>query len=559
LRRIAVLVVTALAALVADGIAAQPGGVPGPAAPSVAAPVLKWDHGGCYASWCETGWYASPAVADIDGDGHPEVIASAYSIVVLDGATGTLEWRVASGHDRSEPGGSNVGRTWPGVVIADVDGDGADEIVTAHGGGWVSVYEASGYFADGWPRHPTTSELRGLSVADLDADGTMEVVVTAAIGSHTNTWVLEHDGTTRSGWPQLTGSGGYAWGTYNDTSALADLDADGAFEVVVPSDVHYICAYEANGAHIPAAPVYGVKNWGEVGVWESYATELRGWGACNGTRAESYRANFADGPATVADLDGDGTLEVAATGRVYDCTGGETTRYTGLYLFNPDRSRFHRGPYDWTTVPIDLGAPLSLDYNVIESAMPNPVTADLDGDGELEVLFADFAGKVHALWLDGTEHGAWPFSVYSAGEGFFRYASEPVVVDLDGNGSAEILFTSWTSKNSGAVGRLHVLSAAGVVLHEVTLPAAVGSWTWNGALAAPTVADIDGDPDLEVVVNTAHSGFVAYDLPGTAAARVLWGTGRGSFRRSGTAPVVRLFADGFETGDLSRWSSWVSE
>jgi hypothetical protein len=32
-------------------------------------PMLKWQHGGCFSSWCETGWYASPAVADFDGDG----------------------------------------------------------------------------------------------------------------------------------------------------------------------------------------------------------------------------------------------------------------------------------------------------------------------------------------------------------------------------------------------------------------------------------------------------------------------------------------------------------
>ena len=40
--------------------------------------------------------------------------------------------------------------------------------------------------------------------------------------------------------------------------------------------------------------------------------------------------------------------------------------------------------------------------------------------------------------------------------------------------------------------------------------------------------------DLEVVVNTAHSGFAVYDLPDTANARVLWGTGRGNGHRSGT-------------------------
>src|SRR3989337_2409398 len=58
---------------------------------AIQAPLLKWQRGGCYSSWCETGWYSSPAVADLDGDNLPEVIGSAYSIVVLDGPAGALE------------------------------------------------------------------------------------------------------------------------------------------------------------------------------------------------------------------------------------------------------------------------------------------------------------------------------------------------------------------------------------------------------------------------------------------------------------------------------------
>jgi hypothetical protein len=73
----------------------------------------------------------------------------------------------------------------------------------------------------------------------------------------------------------------------------------------------------------------------------------------------------------------------------------------------------------------------------------------------------------------------------------------------------------------------------GHVLHEVDLPPAFGGADWNGSLAAPTLEDIDGDGELEVVLNTVHSGFVAYDLPGTSNARVLWGTGRGSYLREG--------------------------
>jgi hypothetical protein len=75
--------------------------------------------------------------------------------------------------------------------------------------------------------------------------------------------------------------------------------------------------------------------------------------------------------------------------------------------------------------------------------------------------------------------------------------------------------------DSNQVGKLHILDYLGNLIHEVNLPADLGSSGWNGALAAPTLADIDGDPDLEVVLNVAHSGAVAYDLPGTANARVL--------------------------------------
>jgi hypothetical protein len=53
-------------------------------------------------------------------------------------------------------------------------------------------------------------------------------------------------------------------------------------------------------------------------------------------------------------------------------------------------------------------------------------------------------------------------------------------------------------------------------------------------LGAPTIANIDGDPDLEVVVGTTRSGVVVYDLPNTANARVLWRTGRGNFGRTGS-------------------------
>jgi hypothetical protein len=508
---------------------------PAPAAETtIQAPVLKWSNAGCFSSWCETGWYSSPAVADLDGDGAPEVIASAYSIVVLDGATGALKWRMPSGHDRSQPSASNVGRTWPGIAVADLENDGTLEIITAHSGGYVSVYNNQGYFKSGWPKQPTTSELRGLSLADLDGNRDLEVIVTAAVGSKTNTWVYEHTGALRAGWPQLSNDSGYAYGIFNDNVAVGDIDGDGNAELVVPSDVHYINAYKADGSQIPANAAYGDKGWGKVGVWESLATELRGWGTCDSAdaRPERYRANFAHGPAAIADLNNDGYREIAVTGNMYDCIPGYPSKYTALYLLHPDRWRFSSGAYDWSNIPTDTGAPLSEDYNVIENAQPNPVIADLDGDHQKEVLFPSYDGRVHAFWLDKSEHGEWPYSVYQPAEGFYRFASEPVVADLDNNGRAEVIFASWTQKGSGATGKLFILDYLGNPLHVVNLPAAYGSPDWNGALAAPTLANVDLDLDLEIVLNTAHSGMVAYDLPGTSQARVMWMSGRGNFLRN---------------------------
>jgi len=519
------------------------------------APVLKWQLGGCYNTWCETGWYSSPATADLDGDGQVEVIASAYSIFVLDGSTGSLEWKISSGHDRTDPNAPNVGRTWPGIVIADIDHDGEVEIATAHSGGWVSVYNTAGYFEVGWPQHPISNELRGLLVSDLDGDELLEVIVTGAVGSKINTWIFEHDGTLRPGWPQLSNDSGYAYGVFNTNASAGNLDGDDDIEIVVPSDVHYLCAYEADGTQIPANAMYGGKGWGKVGVWESLTTELRGWGECNGVRAESYRTNFAHGPSVIADVNGDGSMEVVATGNVYDCSIGHPPgKYNGIYVFNGDRSRFNADAFDWQTVPVDTGAPLTEDYDVIENNQPNPVVADLDGDGRMEILYASYDGRVHAFWLDKIEHGNWPYSVYNPAEGFYRFASEPVIADLDNNGYAEVIFTSWTEKNSNNTGKLHILDYLGNLIYEVSLPDAFGGEDWNGALPAPTLTNVDSDPDLEIILLTANSGVVAYDLPGTADATILWGTGRADYQRDGNLlnAIQPTLRDSTKTSSLPR-------
>jgi len=160
--------------------------------------------------------------------------------------------------------------------------------------------------------------------------------------------------------------------------------------------------------------------------------------------------------------------------------------------------------------------------------------ADLDGDGVKEILYASYDGRVHAFWMsDETEHGAWPFDV-NLGSTAMRFASEPVVADLDGDGQAEVVFNTWTAKGSNQGGDLFVVDAAGVEVSHVALPRS--SQNWDGALGAPTLANLDDDPTVEVAVGTTNSGLVAYEIPGSRADRLRWPTGRGNLLRNAPEP-----------------------
>ncbi len=499
----------------------------------------KWQS--CYpGNWCETGWYASPAVADLDKDGKPEVLWGGYTLMVVTGTNGALKWHT-----------TQTGRLWPGIVVADLDHNGSLEVVTANGNGYIDVYNANGSPVGGWHIQPTgtSNELRSLAVSDIDNNGDLEIV--ACSTRPDNQWfVYEHNGTLRPGWPQMTDSdtNGYAAGCFNENVGVADIDNDGKGEIIGPNDTHYAAAFHDDGTPVRANSIYGQvgglnKPWARVGLHVDYTVDLRGYANCG----VEHRPNMANSAPTIADVNGDGTLEIIIVGNVYNCG---TDPYTDLYempfILNADRTRWKDATNDWTAIPVPdaHAAPLSEDYNVIENSVPNPVVVDLDGDGRKEILYPSYDGRVHAYWLDKTEHGSWPFQVdHHETEGFYRFATEPIVVDLDNDGKAEVIFASWTQNGSNAPGKLYVVSWNGNLIQSLDLP-------WDpsdgrgGSLAAPTIANIDADPDLDLVVGTINKGLVAYDIANSSHARILWGTGRGSYQRTGLAPAP-YYINGF--------------
>jgi hypothetical protein len=119
------------------------------------------------------------------------------------------------------------------------------------------------------------------------------------------------------------------------------------------------------------------------------------------------------------------------------------------------------------------------------------------------------------------------------------------VADLNGDGLAEVIFTTWPQKGGNAVGKPIILSYQGQLLTSVDLPAPRGG-NWNGGLAAPQLAQLDADPQLEAVIGTSRSGVVVYQLDNSSNARLFWPTSRGNLLRNGQAIGDGVFGNGFE-------------
>ncbi len=488
---------------------------------------LRYSDGGRDAVTSQIAYHAKPVVCDLDGDGKLDIVAAASSVMCLDAATGKEKWKSAGDS-----------RVWADPFVGDIDGDGANEVVTGHADGSLRAYDKAGNMKPGWPVG-LPGEIYSVEAADLDGDGTLEIAAGVGVGDGTNVWVYEHDGTLRPGWPQLDAardgakasakltdrSYSYAWGVFNDNIAIGDIDDDGRPEIVVPSDVPQICAYEADGTPVKTASDFdGGVPWGRVGAFSDAAYEAQVPNGGFGMEAdrmgnplnllslpmnERQIATFTHSKAAIADLDGDGKNEVAVVGAIHDrAVGPLPSLYQELYLFRGDRTRYS----GWTSAPAKVEAPLSEDWNLIERCVPDPVCADLDGDGSMEILYPDFAGKLNCFWLDHTQHGSWPINVWDGTN--LEYAAPPAVYDLDGDEKQEVIYVTHPTKHGAKSGRLYIADSMGRVLQSVDLPLPTNIYggDYNAGCVPPVVADVDGDDHVEIIVHTYLSGVVVYDL-----------------------------------------------
>lgn len=259
----------------------------------------------------------APALADLDGDGAVDVVVGDESgtLRALNGKTGAPLWQKQSGTNEYAARGY-IGA----VAIADLDGDGHDDVVAGARDAILAAYRGkTGEVL--WQQSRDSGIHASPTIADFDLDGKPEVLAAWSYGD-----LSVHDGATgEPRWAtvvQMDGAG--IEGLFATPVPLAGKpgvivagtawwgDEDGVVLVGAESR-----AYRAYEGRVSASAV--VMDLGDDGRLDAIVGTEKGLllaFTADGERRELARLGGAiEAPALVADVDGDGTQELLVAAR----------------------------------------------------------------------------------------------------------------------------------------------------------------------------------------------------------------------------------------------------
>jgi hypothetical protein len=332
----------------------------------------------------------APVVADLNGDGVPDIIFSTFDAAAGWLAGGILRAISGDGSGELFSVTDPAYRVQAGAepAVADIDNDDRPEIMVSKQTGEIICFEHNGAFK--WATTGYYSPGRiGIAVADLDHDGAPEII--------SGKTVLNNDGSLR--W---SGTGGS-----NYVTIVADLDLDSLPEVVTGNTAYRYdgTVYWSGGpTGKPAVGNFDGDPYPEIVVVGSDVVSLIEHDGTPKWGPVSMPLGGGNGPPVVADIDGDGELEIGVGG------------YDWYVAFETD------GTIKWMA-----------DIRDYSSSSASSSAFDFDGDGSAEIVYSD--ERYHRIFK-GSNGGV----LFEAPGRSGTLIEQPIIADVDNDGHVEIVF-----------------------------------------------------------------------------------------------------------------------
>ncbi|MFC2004948.1 carboxypeptidase regulatory-like domain-containing protein [Chloroflexota bacterium] len=395
-------------------------------------------------------------------------------------------------------------------------------------GGWSEVWSFEVSMAPKWSYtfQPATNRMRfgpsvaiadlGVNTKDTEPDSDLEI---AAGSDGRDFYSPELDTSVQGAWRVLDSQGDVEWvkdtksHQPNTSPAIADLDGDGNLEIIGGTNCGMVEVMDKDGNFVwtfPSPPKHdSSRRWLSSPAVADVNDNVDGLEVI----ISSQNIN------TIFCFDGDNSDEVDDGISASDINWGAVGDGTGSWEGTEGT--------DWDVLWI---------FTTNGRIISTPAVADVDNDGQLEVVFgAGYGGaadgKIYCL------NGANGTLEWSYQTGANDIDSSAGLADFDNDGDLEVV----VGASDGKVYFINNNGDAVIGASEVT-----GFQTGSAVRSSPSIGDFDGDGDLEVIIGSNNGKIysLAYD-PATNTVTEQWHYTTGGSVYSSAALANRI------TGDLN--------
>ncbi|MCG8331351.1 MAG: T9SS type A sorting domain-containing protein, partial [Chitinophagales bacterium] len=441
----------------------------------------------------QASWAQSVHAADLDGDGDMDVLSASRT----DDKIAWYENEDSNGNFGDQIIISTLAEDAQSVYAADLDGDGDMDVLSASEDdskiAWYENEDGIGNFGEQNIINDQATEARDVYAADLDGDGDMDVI-SASNGMYKVAWYENEDSNGNFSTPIDISS------EVDKAVAVssADLDGDGDMDVISVSTFDSRVAWYENengNAHFGNPIIISTQ---AVGATSVYAGDLDNDGdidALSASRSDNRIAWYEN-------EDGNGTFgnqKIINTELI-----GPRAVHAADLDGDGDLDVLSASKYDdkimWYENEDGNGGFGNGQVITIEAEGARDVyTADLDGDNDLDVLSASMDDNKIAWYEneDGNGNFSDPHVITTLAEG----ARAVYAADLDGDGDMDVLSASrdddkiaWyeNEDGNGTFGSSQIISTLATSAYDVY------------------AADLDGDNDIDVISSSLGSQKIAW-------------------------------------------------